>query len=77
MNDQQIDISALAGVDIQKTNKEELVDVSSLILDPRPSEASGGLYLKSDGKPSMRFPTRDILWMIPTAASLSWYTREV
>ena len=30
----QLNISALASVDIQKMNKDELVDVSGLALDP-------------------------------------------
>lgn len=54
----QLNISALASVDIQKMNKDELVDVSGLALDPRRSPgASGGLYLKSNGQ-SLLFPRR-------------------
>ena len=56
MNHPQLNISALASVDIQKMNKDELVDVSSLALDPGiPPGASGWLYLKSNGK-SLLFP---------------------
>ena len=46
MNNQQIDIAALAGVDIRKVNKEELVDVCGMSLDPSvPQELRVGYIL--------------------------------
>ena len=52
MNNQQIDIAALAGVDIRKMNKEELVDVSGMSLDPSvPQELRAGYILKTTGNP--------------------------
>ena len=52
MNNQQIDIAALAGVDIRKVNKEELVDVSGMSLDPSvPQELRAGYILKTTGNP--------------------------
>ena len=48
----QLNISALASVDIQKVNKDELVDVSGLALDPGvPQELRAGYILKSTGNP--------------------------
>lgn len=48
----QLNISALASVDIQKVNKDELVDVSGLPLDPCvPQELRAGYILKSTGNP--------------------------
>lgn len=52
MNHSQLNISALASVDIQKMNKDELVDVSSLALDPGiPLELRAGYILKATGNP--------------------------
>lgn len=48
----QFHISALASVDIQKMNKDELVDVSGLALDPGvPQELRAGYLLKETGNP--------------------------
>ena len=52
MNNKQLHISALASVDIQKMNKDELVDVSGLALDPGvPLELRAGYLLKATGNP--------------------------
>ena len=52
MNNQQIDIAALAGVDIRKVNKEELVDVSGMSFDPSvPQELRAGYILKTTSNP--------------------------
>lgn len=52
MNHPQLNISALASVDIQEMNKNELVDVSSLALDPGISlELRAGYILKATGNP--------------------------
>lgn len=52
MNNQQLNISALASVDIQKINKDDLVDVSGLALDPRvPQELRAGYILKTIRNP--------------------------
>ena len=52
MNDQQLNISALASVEIQKINKEKLVDVSGLELDPAvPQELRAGYIMKATGNP--------------------------
>ncbi|WP_373164704.1 DUF6870 family protein [Agathobaculum sp. Marseille-P7918] len=48
----QLNISALASIDIQKVNKDELVDVSGLALDPGvPQELRAGYILKSTENP--------------------------
>ena len=48
----QLNVSALASVDIQKMNKDELVDVSGLALDPGvPQELRAGYILKATGNP--------------------------
>lgn len=52
MNHPQLNISALASVEIQEMNKNELVDVSSLALDPGiPLELRAGYILKATGNP--------------------------
>ena len=48
----QLNISALASVDSQKMNKDELVDVNGLALDPGvPQELRAGYILKATGNP--------------------------
>ena len=52
MDCQQLDVAALANVDIQKVNKEELMDVSGIKLDPSiPLELRVGYILKATGNP--------------------------
>ena len=52
MNNQQIDIAALAGADIRKMDKEELIDVSGMPLDPSvPRKLRAGYILKTTGNP--------------------------
>lgn len=52
MNDQQVSVSELANVEIQKMNKDELADVSGLALDPGvPQELRAGYLLKAAGDP--------------------------
>ena len=52
MNNQQINIGKLTNVDIQKVNKEELVDVSALHLDSSVPLALRAAYiLKETGNP--------------------------
>lgn len=48
----QLTLSALAGAEIQKMNKEELVDVSGLALDPDiPQELRADYILNATGNP--------------------------
>ena len=50
--DDPLNLPALAGVDIQKMNKDDLVDVSGLALDPGvPRELRAGYLLKATGNP--------------------------
>ena len=52
MNNRQIDIAALAGADIRKLDKEELIDVSGMPLDPSvPRKLRAGYILKTTGNP--------------------------
>ena len=52
MNNRQIDIAALAGADIRKMDKEKLVDVSGMPLDPSiPRKLRAGYILKTTGNP--------------------------
>ena len=52
MDNRKIDIAALSGVDIRKMNKEELVDVSGISLDPSvPRKLRAGYILKNIGNP--------------------------
>ena len=52
MNNRQIDIAALAGADIRKMDKEELIDVSGMPLDPSvPRKLRAGYILKTTGNP--------------------------
>ena len=52
MNNRQIDAAAPAGADVQKINKEELTDVSGLVLDPGvPRELRTGYILRAAGSP--------------------------
>ena len=52
MNTRQIDAAAPAGADVQKINKEELTDVSGLVLDPGvPRELRTGYILRAAGSP--------------------------
>lgn len=48
----QIDLKALADADIQAIDKEELADVSGLVLDPElPQELRAGCILEAAGNP--------------------------
>ena len=52
MNNRQIDISALAGADIRKMDKDKLIDVSGMPLDPSvPRKLRAGYILKTTGNP--------------------------
>ena len=52
MNNQQIDLSELASVDIQMVSKEDLVDVSSLHFDSTiPPNLRAAYILKATGNP--------------------------
>lgn len=52
MNNQQINLSELASVDIQKVSKEDLVDVSSLHFDSAiPPHLRAAYILKATGNP--------------------------
>ena len=52
MNNRQIDIAALAGADIRKMDKEELIDVSGMPLDPSvPRKLRAGYILNTTGNP--------------------------
>ena len=65
----QLNISALASVDIQKMNKDELVDVSGLALDPGvPQELRAGYILKATGNPyCFRVGDLGVSWSFWTA----------
>lgn len=52
MDNQQIDIAALAGVDIEKMNEMELADMGGLPLDPGiPRKFRAGYILREAGNP--------------------------
>lgn len=68
MNEPQLNFSALASVEIQKTNKEKLADISGLALDPGAKKAvyktSGSIFWALCPESSLTGPSnRDILWV--------------